>query len=512
MMIAKYFSNLPIQRKLLIVILGTTFAVLALGFTILTVNDVKNLREALQIEAHTHAKLLADYSLAPLVFYDASGCNDVLSRAEDLATVIDIHVYDIEAQLFSRYSRADSQSIEQLPRSLPASWYADNVLHTLVVIEQEQTMVGYLYLRSSMENLNETIRFRILLFIFIVFILMVFATLIAQILQPLITRPIAYLAKTTKVIADSEDFSIRMEGAGDDEIGVLYNAFNSLLARLERREMERDDALSALKQVQRQLEHLNVQLKQSVQEEVAKNRQKDFMLIQQSRLAAMGEMIGNIAHQWRQPICTLSLILSNILDDYECGTLTLDVLEKKVVNGQKLIDKMSTTIDDFRYFFKPERKKSWFSVDKTIIETVSLIHTSFIHYNIHIDYVSPSQIILALGYANETSQVILIILSNAKDAILESKLSYGSVKIRVATTGEYAIVSIQDNGGGIDDRIIDKIFDPYFTTKNDSHGTGIGLYLSKMIIEENMGGRIEVENTPDGAEFRIFLRIQDISL
>lgn len=256
-------------------------------------------------------------------------------------------------------------------------------------------------------------------------------------------------------------------------------------------------------EMEAQLKLLNETLEQRIQKELAKNREKDHLMIQQSRLAAMGEMIGNIAHQWRQPLNTLGLILENIKDSYEFNELNSAYLNDATEKGQRLIQKMSSTIDDFRNFFRPNRTPQGFSLVKSVGEALDLIDASFRNNEIVID-VQVRQDAQVRGFPNEYSQVLLNLLNNAKDAILSRHIKPPRVTVEVGCEGDNGYVVVRDNGRrGISKGVLEKIFDPYFTTREK--GTGIGLYMSKMIVENNMNGRIEVRNIDQGAEFRIVM-------
>lgn len=257
--------------------------------------------------------------------------------------------------------------------------------------------------------------------------------------------------------------------------------------------------ISERKEAEQKLLELNANLEARVLEEVNKNRDKDHLLIQQSRLAAMGEMIGNIAHQWRQPINALSLVLANIKDSFEYGDLDQDYLDGQVERGGKLIQKMSTTIDDFRNFFRPDRKQQAFSLTKAVKDALMVVEVSYAHAKIDLQ-LEPGEDVVSEGFPNEYAQVVLNLLSNAKDAILERGVIGGRVSIRVEQGKEEARVIVSDNGGGIPEHILPKVFDPYFTTRET--GTGIGLYMSRMIIE-NMQGHIAIANADGGARITL---------
>lgn len=256
------------------------------------------------------------------------------------------------------------------------------------------------------------------------------------------------------------------------------------------------------KQAELELRRLNETLEHRVQEAVSKNLAQERLLIQQSRLAAMGEMLGNIAHQWRQPLNALALVLANIQDAWEYGELDDRYLQHAISEGQKLIQKMSTTIDDFRNFFRPNREKQAFFIHHVIQETVDLLDASFRHNQIEVFLAQCPDRLTAWGYSNEFSQVLLNVLNNAKDAILQHQPASRKITIHASQTRDMIVVRITDNGGGIPETILGRIFEPYFTTKHK--GTGIGLYMSRMIMENSMHGSIDVENIEGGACFSLY--------
>jgi signal transduction histidine kinase len=267
-------------------------------------------------------------------------------------------------------------------------------------------------------------------------------------------------------------------------------------------------ALDELAREQEQLRLLNETLEQRVTEEVNKNREKDHLLIQQSRLAAMGEMIGSIAHQWRQPINTVNLILQNIRDDYRYGELSDESLSRSVELGNRVIQDMSRTIDDFRNFFRPDKEKKPFQIRRSVDNVRALVDAAFQRRGIEVEVeVEGDEELEVLGYENEYTQVLLNVLNNAKEAIAARGVANGHISIRLARTGGEARVTVGDNGGGIKAEAMERIFDPYFSTK--ALGSGIGLYMSKMIIEQNMGGRIYAKNILGGAEFTLVLPLRE---
>jgi C4-dicarboxylate-specific signal transduction histidine kinase len=231
-------------------------------------------------------------------------------------------------------------------------------------------------------------------------------------------------------------------------------------------------------------------------------REKDQMLVRQSSRAALGEMINNIAHQWRQPLNVISMIIQSLQLRYESGKLTSKEMNSDIQNVMENIMHMSQTIEDFRNFFKQDKVKQEFFISEAVNRAMSLVSASLENHNIKVE-IKTEDDATVIGYQNEYSQVLLNIISNTCDACFEHKVSNPRIFICIARERERSVLYIRDNCGGIPDDMISRIFDPYFTTRGPDKGTGIGLYMSKMIIEQNMGGHLTASNVGGGAEFRI---------
>ena len=233
----------------------------------------------------------------------------------------------------------------------------------------------------------------------------------------------------------------------------------------------------------------------------------ELQLMRKSRLSQMSEVVSMIAHQWRQPLNNLSLVMQLLISQYKRGTLDDNALEYFKVNSQKQIDQMSNTIDDFRDFFKVENETSIFDLKETISNILEMIEPIFKnhHINIHFHYDQEERYSVD-GYANALSQAIINIVNNAKDALNERDIKDKRIDIWLKKEEKRITIRIKDNAGGIDEDILGKIFDPYFSTKKERNGTGLGLYMSRTIIEEKMAGSIVVTNQDNGAEFVIDLR------
>lgn len=254
---------------------------------------------------------------------------------------------------------------------------------------------------------------------------------------------------------------------------------------------------------QHEINALNSDLTLRIEKEVRENQQKDRIMYQQARLATMGEMIGNIAHQWRQPLNIIALIMQDFYISGQLGTLNDEKLEKEYARANTVLQYMSSTIDDFRTFFKHSDEGEVFSINSAINSVIALVSKGLEHNNITID-VAADEEVAVFGYRNEFIQALINIINNAREAVI-ANADKGYIHIGVETDASNVYIEIKDNGGGIDDNAIDQIFEPYFTTKHKTQGTGLGLYMTHQIIVGNMNGTIIVENRGEGTSFTITL-------
>ncbi len=250
------------------------------------------------------------------------------------------------------------------------------------------------------------------------------------------------------------------------------------------------------------LEELNKSLEIRIKQEVDASRQKDRMLALQSRQAAMGEMLGNIAHQWRQPLNTINLIIFDMLEAHNHGELNNEYLQHSYAEINKVVQSLSQTIDDFRNFFKPNKEKKVFDVIQVIEQSLSFTHSELNASNIKVSFNKNEQAFI-LGYPNELMQTLISILNNAKEALTKTSPRKKHIQVECFQQQGKVFIKVCNNGGTISYEHLEKIFDPYYTTKPEGQGTGLGLYISKTIIENNMQGKLSATNTTDGVCFEM---------
>jgi len=259
------------------------------------------------------------------------------------------------------------------------------------------------------------------------------------------------------------------------------------------------------RQLAQDIERLNATLEEKIEDALDKNREQQILMLRQDRLARMGEMIAMIAHQWRQPLNNLALVNQLLASKYKSGKLDAEAMIYFQKNSQKIITHMSETIDDFRNFYKTDKEKKDFCVEDSVRELLSRIRMIYEDVGVNIDF-SANGCSHHHGFPNELNHVIQNILANAKDALLESENSPKNIAVVIQEEEDTIVVSISDNAEGIPEEILEDIFDPYFSTKDEKNGTGLGLYMVNVILTELMKSDITVQSTDHGTTFTIRLK------
>ncbi|MBP1679702.1 MAG: putative signal transduction histidine-protein kinase [Proteobacteria bacterium] len=304
-----------------------------------------------------------------------------------------------------------------------------------------------------------------------------------------------------------EDWIVFVFQATHEELELIKAIISSFASKLE-------NAVHACKN-HLELIEINQTLERRIDEEVSKNREKDQHILQQSRLAQMGEMISMIAHQWRQPLGSISAVSASIklkttLNRFDYSTPEGQEESKRFISEamskiESYVQFLTHTIDDFRNFFKPNKQKESVTLSQLVNRTLEIIGKALEINGITIKIETHATREI-FTYANEVTQVILNILKNAEDVIKEREIHNAQIIITIEEEEHWQTISIEDNAGGIPKHVLPHIFEPYFSTKSEKNGTGLGLYMSKTIIEEHCGGEILASNTATGAKFTLKLK------
>lgn len=333
-------------------------------------------------------------------------------------------------------------------------------------LNNKVTAIGKLTIVADLEPLYFQIRKRAIQTIMVeIFKILVISLLVIFVIKRFLTNNLEKMAQyANKLTVSNLHIPLKLKDEDGDicnnEIDIVANSINSMRINLL--------------------------------EEIDKNKKNDNMLAQQAKMAAMGEMIGNIAHQWRQPLSVITTASSGIVVEHEMGMLSDKRLTDSLDGITKSANYLSSTIDDFRNFFKQDKEKTQFNIKDTIVKTLSLTSNQIHDKNIKI--IENIKDITITGLENELIQVLINLLNNARDELIKKHDQELYIFIKVSKYGDNAIIEIKDNAGGIKKEIINRIFEPYFTTKHKSQGTGIGLYMSEKIISQHMDGTITVSN------------------
>ena len=512
-------------RKVFTLILLAIFLVLTIFIFKATQLQKQSIIDSLQLEAKTMAdgitylnkdSMVIDNQIKVLEFLiDFVQVNKqiktiVLSRKDKESLLIKKNAWEMVNDLTILYTKSHLK--DRNYEIVKSPFIEQTVFKYTYPIYFSSILWGWIHIDLSLDEYNRKINAMYEQFVYFASIMLFTALLLSYFIARMVSSPIVKLNEITNEISNGK-LNIRVDIKTNDEIGTLADSFNKMVDNLElsQKELKKShdeledrvkDRTLELEETSNKLTLLNETLEQRVNDEIAKRQKQEQLLIQQSKLAAMGEMIGNIAHQWRQPLNALSLVLQNIHFSYKMDELDDEFMDKSIKKANLLTNTMSKTIDDFRNFFKPNKEKKEFLLDEVVSKSITLIESTFKHSNIELEY-SYEELINIFGFPNEFSQVVLNILNNARDALLENKIENARVIVNTKMDKNFGYVIIRDNAGGIPNSIINKIFNPYFTTKEEGKGTGIGLYMSKTIIETNMDGKLIVENVDDGAEFII---------
>lgn len=394
----------------------------------------------------------------------------------------------------------------------------DAIIDYISPIIMENQHIGWVRIGLNQDLTLENLKSIFQEGLFFIFLAIVIGYLFSYFLAKNITKDLYDLIKIANQTAtgDKKQRS-KVYLNRKDELGILSKEINKMLDKIEEDEkkleitnMQLENDIVELEILDKKLSELNQDLEKKVEEktyelkllnenlekeiedEVEQNRQKDNMLFQQSKMASMGEMMENIAHQWRQPLSFISTSASGIKLHKEFNTLSDELLDEAIENIMNSTQFLSNTIDDFRDFYKTDKVKSKFNVKEILEKTLKLTSSRFTNRAIKV--IKDIDEIFIFGFENELIQVLVNILNNARDQLEKLPNDERFIFVTLKQKEDKVIISVKDNAGGVNEKIINRVFEPYFTTKSDEKGTGIGLYMSNEIITKHFNGKIYVQN------------------
>ena len=494
---------MSIKYKFILAILSIVFLIVGL----FTYNSIKEQKKILNFELEKRVKLMRDNLTQDATYTIAYYKNEI---ENDLASMNLSHIQILFTQLVERESidgislsnnlqsvhifegiasknDVDKLSLEETqthiivssPIVLSSKWGNLSIVYSLKELNDE--------IQSAHKDIQKFVGERIKDAFFSAILFSLFFGVLSYTLAVKITKPILLLTKRADQIANGklEDSKNILHIDSNDEVGLLTKSFMQMSQKLQKSYTE--------------LKNINSSLENKVQKEVEKSRIQDQKLIEQSKMALMGELISMIAHQWRQPLNIISL---NTVKLETRALLEINISNDELIAIASEINKqsqyLSNTIDDFRYFYKPNKERESVTLQDVVLRSLSIIKASILDSGIKIieEYDSKEKLDI---YYNEMVQVVLSILKNAQDSFEKNNIKTPYINI----TTKNRTISICDNGGGISKDIKDKIFEPYFSTKKEKSVTGLGLYMSKTIVEKHHAGILRVENKSKGACFII---------
>jgi len=388
---------------------------------------------------------------------------------------------------------------------------AKNSLNNIGVYGVTKKLQWYVVVKERYEYIFQTY-FNIMYFLGLFIVVMIVLSMIVAVrLTKSILKPLDEVSLQMENIAQEKD----IEGIDKNnykELKKLINSFMIMKNKIHKRENDLHQLNQSLedkvKEKTKELQILNEDLEKKVDEEIAKNMEKELHILESSKMIQMGEMIGNIAHQWRQPLSVISTAASGMKLQKEYGMLEDEKFNYYCNSIVENSEYLSETIDIFRNFIREKKERATIIIQnridislKIVISTLEANHIKLIN---NIDYSNPIKLEVVVG---ELSQVIINIINNAKDILLERKVEDAWIKVGLEQNSSFVTICIEDNGGGVPSEIISKIFDPYFTTKHKSQGTGLGLHMSYKIVTESLGGELKVSNSTNGALFKVTIPI-----
>ena len=383
-----------------------------------------------------------------------------------------------------------------------------SIAYSRFILDKSATLIMSKNYDTFISELNNLIGTQLIIFLIIISIVIIFVYFY---IQKSINTPIDFLMKSISLISNG-NYSHKITINTNDEIETLGKSFNLMNENLQNSQLKLKEKEKDLENVNLELSKLVSKQESKIKEQILTLRKKDTLLFEQSKMASMGEMINNIAHQWRQPLSIISTLTSGLQLIKLYKPLEEKEIDKTLADILKNTTYLSETIDNFRSFIKGEDNHILFNLDENINKNLSILDSSF-----RISNISP---ILNLNtnlnienYPNDLTQVFINLVNNAKDALDMNNYEKKYIFISSEIDNNEVIIKVKDNAKGIPENILKKVFEPYFTTKHQSQGTGLGLYMSYKIVTEHMKGKISVHNVSfnydneefTGAEFIINL-------
>lgn len=476
--------------------------------SLMVVKNVNQLENNLSSQTYIRLdeqKILLQSALAaPLVQMDYATINAILKETKAISNIDYLIVVDKKNNCIASI---DWDNCKVLPKTEANPFddesLADERYDTSIPIKLASQTLGSVYLGLSTEFYIDAKKEMIFRSILIAVIELILSAILLIAISKWIIKNLVQLTQMANAIAYG-DYTKRIQLDDSKETFELQTSFNIMVNN-----------------IQKNIENLEISYKEQkllsdkLQSQLLKNKEQNQLIKQQSRMAALGEMLANISHQWRQPLNAITVHLSSLKIKNDLHLIKESDINETVDSVINYANYLSNTIDDFKNFLSNDTVKEDFSIQKSFEKAKNITSINLINQQITLTILPYDEELIFKGIKNELTQVFINILNNAKDILVEQDLKHKLIQVAFYKKDSYIYITIHDNAGGVKENIIDKIFDPYFTTKHQSQGTGIGLYMSSKIIHEHFNGEIFVQNEDIvvedckylGAKFYILLPI-----
>lgn len=522
------FSDFSIKSKLIISILSLLILALVIFSAVIFFAKYDSKRSDLLEQAKLQVNLTSDHAITPLLFDDKPGAKDVLSKLHSITNIKAAVIYDENMKLYTSYKR-DNENIvaPEKIRSLSASYeeFKDEIVITVPITYNENTFGAIVTYVSTQEITDELIKYAAFL-LFLMLALLALSLLVIYKIQNYITVPIINLARTAQEISLSEDYTIRAKKLYTDEVGHLYDDFNSMIDKIEQRGRERDEAETISRTYQAHLERLTNELEERVkgrtielQESYDNLQNAQEQLIESEKMSALGNLVAGVAHEVNTPLgisITAASIFKNeiksikdMLNENRLSKTALvhfiDTITEADEILMKNLDRAALLVKNFKKISVDQSSEELreFELNTYIQEVVSTFKSELKHRPVELDLRLDSEPIDMYSYPGAVSQIIVNMLQNALLHAFDFDQE-GTITLETHQDDETAIIIFTDNGKGINSAVVDKIFEPFVTTKRNKGGTGLGLNITYNLITQHLNGNIHLDSDyKDGARFTI---------
>ncbi len=521
-------NHFSIQSKLIVSIISLLFFSLSLFSAFILYINYQNRTSTLLEQSKLQSRLIADYVVTPLLFSDVPGAKEVLSKLSSIPTINASAVYDEKGRLFTSYTKKGFHKEPALQMTLfkdSEQFMKDEIIISTPIRYDGQSFGTALFYVSTTEIPKAFLKYGAILILSIT-ALMLFSLFVIKKIQHYITLPIINLAKTAQEISLTEDYSVRAQKMYADEVGHLYDDFNSMLEKIEQRGRERDEAEAISTNYQAHLERLTNELEVRVnertlalQESLEHLQNTQMQLVEAEKMSALGNLVAGVAHEVNTPL-GISITAASVFQ-HEIGSIRKHMAENTLSKSaldaflvtiaeadeilMKNLERAAVLIRNFKKISVDQSSEELrdFELNSYLEEVLSTLRTELRHRAVTINLNLDKEPIIMHSYPGAISQVIINMLQNSLLHAFDLDQE-GEISIETRYSKGHAIISFSDNGNGIDPAVMNKIFEPFTTTKRSQGGTGLGMNISYNLITQKLLGTIKVDTAHrKGAAFII---------